>query len=236
MCHTCMCLQLNMAAAICMTMWVSVQRDLCSRAQVVEGGRHITNHEAAGVCCAHKHLKLVSCRCNCRRLALKHHPDKATGPEAKAAAEAVFVLITAANSILSDPSKRAAYDMAYARSSLLCGNGTSSFTRSGSNSSGSSHRHSSSTGMPTGVHAWQHTTSSSFTAAQQAAATAARAATAAAAAAATAARQQAQWQQAAFRAGSRAAPADSSNSTSSGSSSTSGTAFARQTSSTQHFV
>jgi len=198
------------------------------------------------VIATHKHLKLVCCRCHCRRLALKHHPDKASGPEAKAAAEAVFVLITAANSILSDPSKRAAYDMAYARSSLLCGHGTSSFTRSGSNSSGSSHRHSSSSGsshrhssssgMPTAVHAWQHTTSSSFTAAQQAAATAARAATAAAAAAATAARQQAQWQQAAFRASSRAAPADSSNSTSSGSSSTSGTAFARQTSSAQHFV
>ncbi|WIA14404.1 hypothetical protein OEZ85_002930 [Tetradesmus obliquus] len=47
-----------------------------------------------------------------RKLALKHHPDKATGPSAKAAAEVVFVLITAANAVLADPAKRAQHDAA----------------------------------------------------------------------------------------------------------------------------
>lgn len=171
-------------------------------------------------------------RSTCRRLALRHHPDKASSPEAKAAAESVFVLITAANSVLSDPIKRSAYDVAYTRSRLLYGGQSSSQARgsSSTSSASSSHQHSSSTGMGT---AWwqQPTASSTYAAATHAAAAAAARASAAASAAAApgVSRQYAApgWQQGANRAGGPAAtPADSCNSANSSSSCASGASFA----------
>ncbi|KAF6253925.1 hypothetical protein COO60DRAFT_1642782 [Scenedesmus sp. NREL 46B-D3] len=69
-----------------------------------------------------------------RKLALKHHPDKASGASAKAAAELVFVLITAANAVLSDPAKRAQHDAA--RLNIKAQPATSSTSTSSSASGG----------------------------------------------------------------------------------------------------
>jgi curved DNA-binding protein CbpA len=184
--------------------------------------RYLESARCASQSCPLPSSFVAAIICDCRRLALKHHPDKATGPEAKAAAETVFVLITAANSVLSDPGKRAVYDAAYARSNSMMFGGQSHYYARSTSTSSSSQRHSSSTGMGASTYSWQHP-SSTYAAGSQAAAAAARAATAAAAAAAAAAASQ-RWQQGS---GAGRGPADSSNSANSTSSSTSGTSFAR---------
>ena len=50
-------------------------------------------------------------RCTCRQLALRFHPDKASGPGQKEAAEKLFRLVSDAHSTLSDPDKRRLYDL-----------------------------------------------------------------------------------------------------------------------------
>ena len=75
----------------------------------------------------------------CRKLALRYHPDKASDPTQRAAAEPAFKMITAAYTVLSDQDKRAAYDGArlistsYRRSSRS--GGAQSSNSSNSNSS-----------------------------------------------------------------------------------------------------
>lgn len=187
----------------------------------------IVLHPAPASC---RLLLMRACSCSARRrLALRHHPDKAAGPEAKAAAEAVFVLITAANSVLSDPSKRAAYDAASLRNSLLYGGHSSGSSGQFGRSMSTSSSGGGSMGA-TAAYTWQHASSSST----YAAAAEARAAAMAAAAAATrsSSHPAPSWQQSggAFRpsgTAATAAPADSCNSANSSSSCASGATFSR---------
>ena len=51
----------------------------------------------------------------CRQLALRYHPDKATLPAQKAAADALFKLVAQAYSVLSDADRRMAYDASVLR-------------------------------------------------------------------------------------------------------------------------
>lgn len=64
----------------------------------------------------------------CRQLALKYHPDKATFPAQKAAADALFKLIAQAYSVLSDADRRMAYDASMLRAKYRTRFG-SSFSR-----------------------------------------------------------------------------------------------------------
>ncbi|KAK9829321.1 hypothetical protein WJX72_005188 [[Myrmecia] bisecta] len=50
-----------------------------------------------------------------RQLALKYHPDKASTPTQKAAAEALFKLVSQANSVLSDTERKRQYDASLLR-------------------------------------------------------------------------------------------------------------------------
>lgn len=50
-----------------------------------------------------------------KKLALKFHPDKATSEAHRAAAEALFQLVAQANALLSDPVKKATYDLMRAK-------------------------------------------------------------------------------------------------------------------------
>lgn len=53
-----------------------------------------------------------------RNLALKYHPDKASGPGQGEAADKLFKLISSAHSVLSDKDLRRQYDMGVLRRQL----------------------------------------------------------------------------------------------------------------------
>jgi len=56
-----------------------------------------------------------------RSLALRCHPDKATDPRSQAACAAVFKIAAEANAVLTDPGKRAAYDLLVTKQRLRAG-------------------------------------------------------------------------------------------------------------------
>lgn len=49
--------------------------------------------------------------CVHRQLALKYHPDKASGPGMAEAADKLFQLVSCAHSLLSNPARRRRYDI-----------------------------------------------------------------------------------------------------------------------------